>query len=63
MNVYAPIIENSIEIILNDIDPQPKREGLKNTPKRYAKFLQQFLNPPTFDFTVFKNESDNAGYC
>lgn len=32
------------------------REGLKDTPKRYINMLDQFLNPPEFKFTTFKNE-------
>lgn len=32
------------------------REGLQETPKRYVKFLQEFLNPPKFNFTTFDSE-------
>jgi GTP cyclohydrolase I len=39
-----------------DKAPVPLREGLKETPKRYIKFLEQFLNPPEFKFTTFQNE-------
>tara|TARA_R110002153_G_scaffold162901_2_gene315449 strand:+ start:1492 stop:2346 length:855 start_codon:yes stop_codon:yes gene_type:complete len=32
------------------------REGLQETPKRYIKFLKEFLSPPEFNFTVFDAE-------
>lgn len=32
--------ENSVEKILNLIDPDPKRQGLKDTPKRVTKALE-----------------------
>lgn len=32
------------------------REGLLETPKRVAKFYREFLNPATFNFTVFDSE-------
>lgn len=34
----------------------PEREGLKETPKRYVKFLKEFLSPPEFNFTTFDSE-------
>lgn len=32
------------------------REGLSDTPKRYIKFMEQFLEKEDFTFTTFKNE-------
>ncbi len=32
------------------------REGLRDTPKRYVKFLKQFLSPDDFNFTTFDAE-------
>lgn len=32
------------------------REGLKDTPERYTKFLDQFFSPEPFNFTTFQNE-------
>lgn len=32
------------------------REGLKETPLRYVQFMNQFLNPPPFNFTTFDAE-------
>ena len=38
-----------------DID----REGLKDTPKRYVKFFNEFLTPDKFNFTTFDSEKYN----
>jgi GTP cyclohydrolase I len=32
------------------------RPGLVDTPRRYVKFLKEFLNPPEFNFTTFDSE-------
>ena len=42
--------------IINAVDKNSNREGLEETPKRYLKFLSQFLNPPPFEFTTFEKE-------
>ncbi len=49
-------IEESIEIVLKSIDKDPGREGLKQTPKRYRKFIEEFTKPSKFDPTVFSSE-------
>jgi GTP cyclohydrolase I len=36
-----------------------EREGLIETPKRYIKFLEEFLNPPKFEFTSFEDNDAN----
>lgn len=53
-----PIIKN-IEQIINHFDANHSREGLKDTPKRYYKFLKEFLNPKPFNFTIFDSEGYN----
>jgi GTP cyclohydrolase IA len=40
------------------VDGDPAREGLRQTPQRYAKFLKEFLDTQDFNFTVF----DGQGY-
>lgn len=34
----------------------PNREGLRETPKRYIKFMKEFLTTPEFKFTTFDSE-------
>ena len=48
-------LEKKIYDILSGID-DPDREGLVETPKRYMKFLHEFLNPEPFKMTVFDSE-------
>jgi len=42
--------------ILKGIGENPQREGLKETPKRYIKFLKEFLEVKEFNFTCFDSE-------
>lgn len=48
--------EESFKTILSYLGEDPNREGLKDTPKRYIKFMQEFLSPPEFNFTSFEGE-------
>lgn len=48
-------IEQLTAELLKEID-KPHREGLQDTPKRYAEFWKDFLNPPGFTPTVFSSE-------
>lgn len=48
-------IEENVLRILEYFD-NANREGLKETPKRYIKFLKEFLSPPEFNFTTFDAE-------
>lgn len=50
-----PVEENYIRI-LEYLGENPNREGLQETPKRYIKFLKEFLTPPEFNFTTFDAE-------
>ena len=47
--------EKNMREILGIFD-EPDREGLLETPKRYIKFLEQFLNHEPFNFTDFNSE-------
>jgi len=49
--------EDNVTRILQSIGEDVNREGLKETPKRYIKFLKEFINPPEFNFTTFENEN------
>jgi GTP cyclohydrolase I len=64
-----PVVSNALcQIIINPellingvlqyVGEDVKREGLLETPKRYIKFLNEFLHPPSFEFTTFKAEND-----
>ena len=48
--------EDNFAGILTYLGEDINREGLKETPKRYIKFMQEFLKPKEFKFTTFKNE-------
>lgn len=62
MNKQANAMNKQVEHIIRILEGEPDgelREGLNGTPKRVAKFYQEFLNPPEFNFTTFKNEGMN----
>src|SRR5438270_4697078 len=48
--------EDVIAQLLKHLDKEPAREGLRETPKRFKKFLNEFLNPDPFDTTIFESE-------
>lgn len=47
----------SVGTMLKSLGHDIKREGLKETPKRYVKFLTEFCSPPEFQFTTFEKET------
>jgi GTP cyclohydrolase I len=47
---------STIQELLAYMDADPLREGLKDTPERYAAFLAEFFEKQTFELTVFPNE-------
>lgn len=46
----------AVKTLLKSIGQDPNREGLKDTPLRYVKFLKEFCNPEPFKMTTFANE-------
>lgn len=47
-----------VKQLLISLGQEANREGLIETPKRYARFLNEFLNPPEFKFTTFEVDND-----
>jgi GTP cyclohydrolase I len=48
--------EENFRQILEYLGEDTSREGLRETPKRYIKFLEEFLEPKEFNFTAFDGE-------
>ena len=49
-------VKDVVAQLLPLIDENPDREGLRDTPARFEKFLKEFLKPEPFKLTVFENE-------
>lgn len=49
-------VEGNFRRILEFLGEDPTREGLLETPKRYMKFMKQFLYKEPFNFTTFSSE-------
>lgn len=49
-------VGENVKRILQYLGEDSKREGLKETPARYIKFLKEFYDTPEFKLTTFKNE-------
>lgn len=48
--------KGAVDFLIRYAGDSPDREGLKETPKRYVKFLDEFFNPEPFEFTMFDSE-------
>lgn len=48
--------EQNVRELLEYFNQDCNREGLQDTPKRYVKFFEEFLNPPSYNFTTFASE-------
>lgn len=55
-------VETNVQRLLQYFD-DASREGLRDTPRRYVKFLKQFLTPDKFEFTTFESEGYDAMIC
>ena len=42
--------------LFRQLGDDPDREGLRDTPMRYLKFLREFISPQGFNFTTFDSE-------
>lgn len=54
MNQYPP--EVLVRVLLAHLGEEPSREGLVDTPKRWVKWMREFLNPQEFKMTTFDSE-------
>ena len=48
--------ESHIQRLLQFLGEDTQREGLKETPRRYVKFLREFMQVPDWNFTTFDSE-------
>lgn len=53
----TPPIEHHVAEILRLIGEDPEREGLRETPRRFAKWLTEMTSYEDFNFTTFESES------
>jgi GTP cyclohydrolase I len=51
-------LERAVTDIIKCFD-DPAREGLQDTPRRYARFMQEFMRVREFNMTTFDNEGYN----
>ncbi len=52
----AQSLEDSVKRIIAAFDEDPEREGLRGTPRRFIKFLNEFHAEPLWNFTTFDAE-------
>lgn len=48
--------ESHIQRVLQYLGHDTNREGLQDTPRRYIKFLDEFMKEPEWNFTTFSSE-------
>ncbi len=51
-----PTPKDLIAQLIPFLDDDPDREGLKDTPLRYEKFVREFFTEKPFKFTTFQSE-------
>lgn len=56
LSINVEQAEAAMRSFLQAMGQDINREGLKDTPKRYVKFFQEFLTPEPFNFTTFSSE-------
>ena len=56
MEYIVDTAEWHFQQILKQLGEDTNREGLKETPKRYIKFIKEFLESKEFNFTCFDAE-------
>lgn len=49
-------VEDNVTRLLQYFGEDVNREGLQDTPKRFVKFFNEFLNPPDWNCTTFEGE-------
>lgn len=55
-NTKPGAIAALVQDLLEEIDANPQREGLAETPKRYERFMKEFLSEKPFKLTTFNAE-------
>lgn len=61
MSDTAPYVAvDAVRAILLHVGEDPDREGLVETPRRYVRFLEEFLSPPEPTMTTFVNEGSET---
>lgn len=55
-NPTTQSLELAVKQIIQHFDKNYARDGLKDTPRRYLKFLREFTQPSEFDLTEFDGE-------
>ena len=50
-------LETAVKSIIETFDADSSRDGLRDTPRRYLKFLAEFTAPSEFELTEFDGEN------